>query len=136
MQAAKADKSGAFGPRTELVTLQFGLNDHWGRSQQTLWKSLQNCVFNLVDGCGPEAVEQGRMPDYNAVTGELFADCLRNAVTYIRYYAPVNYKMSVLLLAPMTAVVATLAARDRTEFAVSTPIRAWYGWATSPTPST
>ncbi|WP_329407665.1 SGNH/GDSL hydrolase family protein [Nocardia vinacea] len=88
MQAAKADKAGAFGPRTELVTLQFGLNDHWGRSQQTLWKSLQNCVFNLVDGCGPEAVEQGRMTDYNGVTGELFADRMRNAVTYIRYYAP------------------------------------------------
>lgn len=88
MQAQKADKEGAFGKRTKLVTLQFGLNDYWGSSKQTLWKSLQPCVFNLVDGCGPEAVAQGRMTDYTGVSGKLFADRLRNAVTYIRYYAP------------------------------------------------
>ncbi|WP_433526140.1 SGNH/GDSL hydrolase family protein [Nocardia pseudovaccinii] len=88
MQAAKADKAGAFGPRTELVTMQFGMNDRWGGSRQTLWTSLRDCVFNFVDGCGPESVGQGRIPDYNAVSGALFADRVRNAVTYIRYYAP------------------------------------------------
>ncbi|MCU1641565.1 MAG: hypothetical protein JWN03_1840, partial [Nocardia sp.] len=88
VETSKADKVGAFGPRTKLVALQFGLNDHWGQSNQTLWKSLQGCVFNLVDGCGPEAAAQGRITDYNGVSGALFADRMRNAVTYIHYYAP------------------------------------------------
>lgn len=88
MEVSKAEKLGAFGPRTNLVTLQFGLNDHWGQSNQVIWKSLQSCVFNLVEGCGPDAVGQGRMTDYNGVSGTLFADRIRNAVTYIRYYAP------------------------------------------------
>lgn len=88
VETAKADKAGAFGPRTKLVALQFGLNDHWGQTTQTLWKSLQGCVFNLVDGCGPEAATQGRITDYNGVSGTLFADRMRNAITYIRYYAP------------------------------------------------
>lgn len=88
MQAKRADAEGAFGPRTKVVTLQFGLNDKWGKSEVTLWDSLQNCVFNLELGCGPEAVEQGRMTDYNGVSGTLFAERMRKTVTYIRYYAP------------------------------------------------
>lgn len=87
-ETAKADKAGAFGPNTKLVTLQFGLNDHWGQSKQTLWNSLPGCVFDLIDGCGPDSVAQGRMTDYTGVSGALFADRMRNAVTYIRYYAP------------------------------------------------
>ncbi|MGV9662660.1 SGNH/GDSL hydrolase family protein [Nocardia niigatensis] len=87
-EAQKADKAGAFGPNTKLVTLQFGLNDKWGKNDQTLWKSLQGCVFNLADGCDPESVDQGRMPDYNGVSGALMAKRMSNAVTYIRYYAP------------------------------------------------
>ncbi|MGX1808455.1 SGNH/GDSL hydrolase family protein [Nocardia sp. NPDC055321] len=88
MEASKADKAGAFGPRTKLVTLQFGLNDKWGNSDQTLWKSLPICVFNLADGCDPDAVAQGRMTDFNGVSGALLAERMKNAVTYIRYYAP------------------------------------------------
>ncbi|WP_067893827.1 SGNH/GDSL hydrolase family protein [Nocardia vaccinii] len=87
-ETAKADKAGAFGPRTRLVALQFGLNDHWGNSNQTLWKSLRGCVFDLVDGCDADAVDQGRIPDYHGVSGPVMAERLRNAVTYIRYYAP------------------------------------------------
>ncbi|WP_067696939.1 SGNH/GDSL hydrolase family protein [Nocardia jejuensis] len=87
METSKADKAGAFGPRTKLVTIQMGLNDHWGESKQTLWNSLQKCVFNLVEGCGPDAVDQGRMTDYNGVKGSIYADRIRNVVTYIRYYA-------------------------------------------------
>ncbi|MEV6769794.1 SGNH/GDSL hydrolase family protein [Nocardia sp. NPDC051030] len=88
LEARDADKAGAFGPRTKLVTLQFGFNDHWGNSDQTLWDSLRECIFNLVDGCGPEAVAQGRMTDYTGVSGPAYAARIRNAVTYIRYYAP------------------------------------------------
>ncbi|UGT38497.1 SGNH/GDSL hydrolase family protein [Nocardia yamanashiensis] len=87
-EAQKADKAGGFGPRTKLVTLQFGLNDKWGESSQTLWKSLQTCVFNLTEGCGPEAVAEGRMTDYNGVSANTMAARMRNAITYIRYYAP------------------------------------------------
>ncbi|MGW4248435.1 SGNH/GDSL hydrolase family protein [Nocardia sp. NPDC004722] len=87
-QAQRADKEGAFGPDTKLVTLQFGLNDKWGKSDQTLWNSLQGCVFNLADGCDPDAVDQGRMTDFNGVSGALMAKRMSNVVTYIKYYAP------------------------------------------------
>ncbi|GAB0107934.1 SGNH/GDSL hydrolase family protein [Nocardia sp. JMUB6875] len=87
-QARRADQEGAFGPNTKLVTLQFGLNDKWGRSDQTLWNSLQACVFNLELGCDPNAVDEGRMTDYNGVSGALMAKRMSNAVTYIKYYAP------------------------------------------------
>ncbi|MGV9411044.1 SGNH/GDSL hydrolase family protein [Nocardia sp. NPDC003693] len=88
MQAKRADEEGAFGPRTKVVTFQFGMNDKWGKNEQTMWNSLQQCVFNVELGCGPEAVDEGRIPDYNGVSGKLFAERMRNAVTYIRYYAP------------------------------------------------
>ncbi|MFI1920027.1 SGNH/GDSL hydrolase family protein [Nocardia sp. NPDC020380] len=87
-EAKDADKAGAFGPKTQLVTLQFGLNDHWGSSTQTLWDAMQKCVFDLADGCGTDAVGAGRMPDAHAVSGAAYADRIRNVVTYIRYYAP------------------------------------------------
>ncbi|MGV9409463.1 SGNH/GDSL hydrolase family protein [Nocardia sp. NPDC003693] len=83
-----AATAGAFGPATKLVTLQFGLNDRWGGSQQSLWDAMRACVFDLAGGCGAEAVAEGRMPDAQAITGAAFADRVRNAVTYIRYYAP------------------------------------------------
>ncbi|WP_405135635.1 SGNH/GDSL hydrolase family protein [Nocardia sp. NBC_01388] len=88
IETRMADQAGAFGPRTKLVTLQFGLNDHWGSNDVTLWSALQKCVFDLVDGCGPEAVDQDRMPDYHGVSGAIYAQRISNAVTYIKYYAP------------------------------------------------
>ncbi|MRH92020.1 hypothetical protein GFY24_32060 [Nocardia sp. SYP-A9097] len=88
MEARKADKAGAFGPRTKLVTLQIGLNDRWGATDMIMWWSLQKCIFNLIDGCGPEAAEQGRMTDYRGVSGATFAQRIGNVVTYIKYYAP------------------------------------------------
>ncbi|MFD6351450.1 SGNH/GDSL hydrolase family protein [Nocardia tengchongensis] len=87
-QAQKADKEGAFGPKTKLVTLQFSLNDKWGKNDQTLWGSLQKCVFNLPLGCDPEAIDEDRFPDYNGVSGALMAKRMTNAITYIKYYAP------------------------------------------------
>ncbi|UGT45104.1 SGNH/GDSL hydrolase family protein [Nocardia yamanashiensis] len=87
-QAQIADQQGAFGPQTRLVALQFGLNDRWGVNELPLLFALQQCVFNLVQGCDTDAVEQGRIPDYNAVTGSLYASRVSNAVTYIKYYAP------------------------------------------------
>ncbi|MTK43696.1 SGNH/GDSL hydrolase family protein [Nocardia seriolae] len=87
-QAQRADREGAFGPNTKLVTLQFGMNDKWGKSDQTLWNSLRPCVFNLALGCDPEAVDEGRIPDFNGVSGALMAKRMSNAVTYIKYYAP------------------------------------------------
>ncbi|UGT43029.1 SGNH/GDSL hydrolase family protein [Nocardia yamanashiensis] len=88
MEAREADQAGAFGPRTKLVTIQFGLNDHWGGSQIRLWDAMRDCVFDLEDGCGVEAVSAGRMPDSVAISGAAYADRIRNVVTYIRYYAP------------------------------------------------
>ncbi|AYF72569.1 SGNH/GDSL hydrolase family protein [Nocardia yunnanensis] len=87
-QAQRADKEGAFGPNTKVVTIQFGLNDKWGKSDQTLWNSLQDCVFNLALGCEANAVDEGRMPDYTGVSGSLMAKRMSNAITYIKYYAP------------------------------------------------
>ncbi|MRH88153.1 SGNH/GDSL hydrolase family protein [Nocardia sp. SYP-A9097] len=88
IEARDADKAGAFGPRTELVTLQFGLNDYWGGSDQSLWNAVQQCVFDLAAGCGSDAVDQGRMPDPRTVSGAAYAGRIRNVVAYIRYYAP------------------------------------------------
>ncbi|MCU1641563.1 MAG: hypothetical protein JWN03_1838 [Nocardia sp.] len=88
VEARDADKAGAFGPDTKLVTLQFGLNDHWGGSAQNLWDAMQQCIFDLADGCGTDAVDQGRMPDSQLISGTAYADRIRNVVTYIRYYAP------------------------------------------------
>lgn len=88
IEARDADRAGAFGPHTRLVTLQFGINDYWGGASESLWNAMQQCVFDLVAGCGSDAVEQGRMPDPRAVSGVAYAERIRNVVTYIRYYAP------------------------------------------------
>lgn len=87
-EALVADELGAFGPRTRVIALQFGLNDEWGATQTTLWTSLLPCVFNLAEGCGPEAAEQGRITDYRGVSGARFAERMSAAVEYLRYYAP------------------------------------------------
>ncbi|WP_067814006.1 SGNH/GDSL hydrolase family protein [Nocardia inohanensis] len=88
VEAREADQAGAFGPKTKLVTIQFGLNDHWGGSQTRLWDAMRDCVFNLEDGCDTDAVSAGRMPDSHTISGAAYADRIRNVVTYIRYYAP------------------------------------------------
>lgn len=87
-EAKQADKQGAFGPRTKLVTLQFGLNDRWGTHETTMWFALQQCVLNLIQGCGTDAADQGRIPDYREVTGTAYAARIRNVVEYVKYYAP------------------------------------------------
>ncbi|NNH72431.1 SGNH/GDSL hydrolase family protein [Nocardia uniformis] len=87
-ETKQADKEGAFGPRTELVTLQFGLNDRWGAHETTMWFALQQCVLNLIEGCGTEAADQGRIPDFREVTGTAYAARIRSVVEYVKYYAP------------------------------------------------
>ncbi|MEV6333689.1 SGNH/GDSL hydrolase family protein [Nocardia vinacea] len=88
IEASDAAKLDAFGPRTELVTLQFGLNDRWSGSGLSLWEAMRQCVFDLAYGCGSDAVAQGRIPDSRAISGAAYADRIRPVVTYIRYYAP------------------------------------------------
>jgi lysophospholipase L1-like esterase len=88
-EVAEAAKQQAFGPETDVIAIQTGMNDVWARnSTATMITSLQPCVFNLVDGCGLEAAEQGRFTDYRNVTGKVYANRIREAVTYMRYYAP------------------------------------------------
>lgn len=87
-EARIAAAAGAFGPRTKAVALQFGMNDTWGSSKTMLWTSMGPCVFNFRDGCGPEAAAQGRLADFRAMTGQAYADRIRNVVDYVRYYAP------------------------------------------------
>lgn len=88
-EAAAAVAAGSFGPRTKLVAIQIGMNDAWPRdSVITLGPALDSCVFDLVRGCDLDAIDQGRIPDYRAVTGQLFADRIRVVVDYVRYYAP------------------------------------------------
>ncbi|WP_245717502.1 SGNH/GDSL hydrolase family protein [Nocardia jejuensis] len=87
-ETKQADKAGAFGPRTKVVALQFGINDKWGTAEATAWFALQQCVLNLVQGCGTDAAGQGRMPDPRSVTGAAYADRIRSVVEYVKYYAP------------------------------------------------
>ncbi|GGK57701.1 SGNH/GDSL hydrolase family protein [Nocardia camponoti] len=88
LETRDADRAGGFGPATELVALQFGANDSWGEHPSTLWNALTDCVLDLIRGCDIEAAEQGRIPDFRGVTGERYAERMRNALTYIRFYAP------------------------------------------------
>ncbi|MEV6427265.1 SGNH/GDSL hydrolase family protein [Nocardia sp. NPDC051463] len=87
-EARLADKAGAFGPNTKVVAIQLGMNDTWGTNKTMLWTAMDPCILNLTDGCGLEAAEQGRSPDYRAVTGKEYADRIRTVIDYIRYYAP------------------------------------------------
>ena len=88
LEAADAAKTGSFGARTELVALQFGVNDRWGNSSKSLWNAVEQCIFQFEEGCEPDAVSKGALPDPRAVTGAAYADRIRSTVTYIRYYAP------------------------------------------------
>ncbi|WP_280459900.1 SGNH/GDSL hydrolase family protein [Nocardia carnea] len=88
-EVAEAAKQQAFGPETEVIAIQTGMNDVWSKTNSaSLITSLQSCVFNFVDGCGLEAAEQGRFPEYRNVTGQLYAKRIREVITYMRYYAP------------------------------------------------
>lgn len=88
-EVAAAAEQQAFGPETEVIAVQTGMNDAWSRTNTaSLITSLQSCVFNFVDGCGPEAAEQGRFTEYRNVTGRLYASRIREVITYMRYYAP------------------------------------------------
>ncbi|MGW4244904.1 SGNH/GDSL hydrolase family protein [Nocardia sp. NPDC004722] len=87
-EAQQADQAGAFGPRTKLVALQFGLNDRWGTDDTTLWYALQHCVLDLIGGCGTEATAQNRLVGPDKLTGAKYAERLRSVITYIKYYAP------------------------------------------------
>ncbi|MEU1545167.1 SGNH/GDSL hydrolase family protein [Nocardia sp. NPDC005745] len=86
-QARKAFAQGAFGPDTRVVLIQAGLNDVWGNSTGTAFPST-DCLLNIVAGCGFDAADQNRLPDYRAVTGSGYADRVREVVTFVRYYAP------------------------------------------------
>ncbi|APA96230.1 hypothetical protein NS506_02163 [Nocardia seriolae] len=88
VQASNAAKAGAFGPRTELVTLQFGFNDRWGGADQSPWSSAAGCFYEIAGGCGPDAVAEGRMIDPRNITGAEYAARISKVVTYVRYYAP------------------------------------------------
>lgn len=87
-EARIADDLGAFGPRTEIIAIQLGMNDTWGANDTMMWTAMGPCIFNLRDGCELEAVEQGRIPDFRAVTGQEYADRIRTVVDYLSYYAP------------------------------------------------
>ena len=86
-QARKAAAAGAFGPATRAVTIQAGWNDTWGSSPGRAFPSV-DCLLDVIRGCGLDAADQGRLPDYRAVSGEVYADRVRTVVDYVRYYAP------------------------------------------------
>ncbi|APE37565.1 hypothetical protein BOX37_30620 [Nocardia mangyaensis] len=85
-QARKASAQGAFGSDTRVVLIQVGLNDVWGASTGTAFPST-DCLLNIVAGCGFDATEQHRLPDYRAVSGARYADRVRNVITFVRHYA-------------------------------------------------
>ncbi|MFD3703480.1 SGNH/GDSL hydrolase family protein [Nocardia sp. NPDC058658] len=85
-QARKAFAQGAFGADTRAVLIQVGLNDRWGASTGTAFPST-DCLLNVVAGCGFEATDQHRLPDYRAVSGAGYADRVRDVVTFVRYHA-------------------------------------------------
>ncbi|MGW0178227.1 SGNH/GDSL hydrolase family protein [Nocardia sp. NPDC003345] len=88
-EAAEAAEQQAFGPETEVIAIQTGMNDVWSRTNlESLMTSFQSCVFNFVDGCGLEAADQGRFPEYRNVTGQIYAKRILEVITYLRYHAP------------------------------------------------
>lgn len=86
-QVKKAAAQGAFGAGTKAVLVQAGWNDTWGASGGVAFPSV-DCLLNFTQGCGLDAADQHRLPDYRAVTATAYADRLRVVVDYIRYYAP------------------------------------------------
>ena len=87
-QARLAAEQQAFGLETRAVFIQAGLNDLWGTSSVNMREALTLCMFNVVQGCGLEAASQNRVPDYNGVTGAVFAERIKPVVDYVKYYAP------------------------------------------------
>ncbi|WP_157514144.1 SGNH/GDSL hydrolase family protein [Nocardia concava] len=87
-QVKRAMSDNAFGPRTRLVTIQLGMNDTWGNDHPIALSRALTCLTDLVNGCGPEAIDQGRAPDPDTITAQAYATRVRQAVEYIRYYAP------------------------------------------------
>lgn len=94
-QAAHHRDRGSFGPRTEHVLIQAGLNDKWGNPDVDLLDTALNCAINFVQGCDMNAVAEGRAQDPDTVTAQSYADRARTAVDYIKYYAP-NAKVSIV----------------------------------------
>ncbi|MCX4094638.1 SGNH/GDSL hydrolase family protein [Nocardia sp. alder85J] len=86
-QARKAAATASFGPATRAVLIQLGMNDTWGASTGRAFPSV-DCLLDIVRGCGLEAADENRLPDYRAVTGAVYADRIREVVDYVRYYAP------------------------------------------------
>ncbi|WP_240962887.1 SGNH/GDSL hydrolase family protein [Antrihabitans stalactiti] len=86
-QARKAAADGAFGDSTRAVLIQIGWNDTWGASPGRAFPSI-DCLMDVIRGCGFDAISQGRLPDFLAVTPLAFADRTREVVNYIKYYAP------------------------------------------------
>ncbi|GAB2550844.1 SGNH/GDSL hydrolase family protein [Nocardia heshunensis] len=87
-QVKKAMADNAFGPNTRAVTIQLGMNDAWGTDNPVSMAHAVTCLTDLVDGCGPDAAAKGRVPDAESVTAKAYASRVRQAVDYIRYYAP------------------------------------------------
>ncbi|APB00193.1 hypothetical protein NS506_06157 [Nocardia seriolae] len=87
-QVKRAMSDNAFGPRTHTVTIQLGMNDAWGTDNLIALSRAMPCLIDLINGCGPEATAQGRAPDPDTITAQAYATRIRQAVDYIRYYAP------------------------------------------------
>ncbi|RMI32751.1 SGNH/GDSL hydrolase family protein [Nocardia stercoris] len=86
-EARDADAENAFGPQTQLVAIQLGMNDSWG-VPGGLAAAFQGCEYDLIEGCDAEAVAAGRTPDMSGVTGAAYAEKISKVVAYIKYYAP------------------------------------------------
>ena len=100
-QVRWADSKNAFGPGTETVLLQFGMNDSWGNGVQGYFDSIDSCILNLIDGCEREAAQQNRAQDAAATTPEAFAQRIAPVVDYIKHYAP-NARIALVGLPEMT----------------------------------
>ncbi|MGW4536182.1 SGNH/GDSL hydrolase family protein [Nocardia sp. NPDC004340] len=87
-QVKRAASDNAFGPRTRAVTIQLGMNDAWGTDNPVALSRAYSCLIDLSNGCDVEAAAEGRAPDPATITGQAYADRVRKAVEYIRYYAP------------------------------------------------
>ena len=87
-QARAAADLGAFGPRTERVLIQLGFNDEWGTRNVRAVDAARMCWVNLIDGCGMDAVAQGRTQDPAAVTPAAYRERMQQVVEYVKYFAP------------------------------------------------
>lgn len=94
-QAAFHRDAGSFGPRTEHVLIQAGLNDEWGTPGVDALKTATRCVINVIEGCDYNAIAQGRAQDPRAITAEAYAQRAKQAIDYIKFYAP-NAKISLV----------------------------------------